>query len=88
MMAMAAELPAGSNWAAFGISSQEFPMVAQAVLLGGHVRVGLEDNIYLKRGVLAKSNAELVERAVCIIEALGSQPATPAEARQMLELGT
>lgn len=86
MMAMAAELPPGANWAAFGISSQEFPMVAQAVLLGGHVRVGLEDNIYLKRGVLAKSNAELVERAVRIIDSLGSQPATPAEARKMLEL--
>lgn len=86
MMAMAAELPAGANWASFGISSQEFPMVAQAVLLGGHVRVGLEDNIYLSRGVLAQSNAQLVERAVQIIEALGSKPATPAEARQLLEL--
>jgi uncharacterized protein (DUF849 family) len=87
MMAMAAELPVGSNWAAFGISSQEFPMVAQAVLLGGHVRVGLEDNLYVKRGVLAKSNADLVERAVRIIDALGSSPATPAEARKMLEIG-
>jgi uncharacterized protein (DUF849 family) len=86
MMAMAAGLPAGANWAAFGISSQEFPMVAQAVLLGGHVRVGLEDNVYVSRGVLAQSNADLVKRAVQIVEALGSRPATPAEAREMMEL--
>lgn len=87
MMAMAAELPPGANWAAFGISAQEFPMVAQAVLLGGHVRVGLEDNIYLRRGVLARSNADLVERAVRIVDSLGSQAATPKEARQLLEIG-
>jgi uncharacterized protein (DUF849 family) len=88
MMAMAAELPPGAQWAAFGISTQEFPMVAQAVLLGGHVRVGLEDNLYLRRGVLAKGNAQLVARAVQIIEALGPQVATPAEARDILGLHT
>jgi uncharacterized protein (DUF849 family) len=84
MMAMAAELPDDAQWAAFGISGQEFPMVAQAVLLGGNVRVGLEDNLYLRRGVLAKGNAELVERAAVIIESLGSSVATPAEARSIL----
>lgn len=86
MMAMAAELPKDAQWAAFGISSQEFPMVAQAVVLGGNVRVGLEDNLYLSRGVLAKSNADLVERAVRIIESIGPAVATPAEARAILGL--
>ncbi len=70
MMAMREALPAGAEWAAFGIGATQFPMVAQAVLLGGHVRVGLEDNLYLRRGVLAPGNAALVERAVAIIEQL------------------
>jgi uncharacterized protein (DUF849 family) len=60
--------------------------VAQAVLLGGHVRVGLEDNLWLEKGVLASSNATLVERAVAIIRLLGQEVASPAEARRMLEL--
>jgi uncharacterized protein (DUF849 family) len=77
-------LPANSTWFAFGISLHQFPMVAQAVLLGGHVRVGLEDNLYLARGVLAPSNAALVEKAAKIIELLGDSVATPAEARAML----
>jgi uncharacterized protein (DUF849 family) len=79
-------LPAGSPWFAFGISLHQFPMVAQAVLLGGHVRVGLEDNLYLERGRLAPSNAALVAKAVKIIELLGRGIATPAEAREMLGL--
>jgi uncharacterized protein (DUF849 family) len=86
MMALAGELQPGAQWAAFGISSQEFPMVAQAVILGGHVRVGLEDNIYLSRGQLAQGNAPLVARAATIIESLGSSVATPAEARAILGL--
>ena len=61
-------------------------MVAQTWLLGGHVRVGLEDNIYLSKGVLAKSNAELVEKAVRVIRDLGGEVATAAEARAMLGL--
>jgi uncharacterized protein (DUF849 family) len=77
-------LPKESPWFAFGISLHQFPMAAQAVLLGGHVRVGLEDNIYLGRGQLAPSNAALVEKAGKIIEILGDHVATPAEARQML----
>lgn len=79
-------LPAGGNWAAFGIGRHEFPMLAQALVLGGHVRVGLEDNLYISKGVLAKSNAELVERAVQIIRLLGSEIASPAEAREILKL--
>jgi uncharacterized protein (DUF849 family) len=79
-------LPQGSPWFAFGISLHQFPMAAQTVLLGGHVRVGLEDNIYLGRGQLAPSNAALVEKAGKIIETLGDHVATPAEARQILGL--
>jgi uncharacterized protein (DUF849 family) len=86
MIAMRNTLPAGAQWAAFGISSNEFPMVAQAAILGGHVRVGLEDNLYIAKGQLATGNAQLVERAVNIVQALGGSVATPAEAREVLEL--
>src|SRR5438270_4380526 len=79
-------LPLGSPWFAFGISLHQFPMVAQVVLLGGHVRVGLEDNLYLEKGKLAPSNAALVEKAARIIEVLGDQVATPDEAREILGL--
>jgi len=79
-------LPSGSPWFAFGISLYQFPMVAQALLLGGHVRVGLEDNLYLEKGKLAPSNAALVEKAAHIIEVLGDQVASPAEAREILGL--
>jgi uncharacterized protein (DUF849 family) len=85
--AMVNELPEGCNWAAFGIGANEMPMVAQAALLGGHVRVGLEDNLYLERGVFA-SNAQLVERARKILELMGSSLQTPAEARETLGLRT
>jgi uncharacterized protein (DUF849 family) len=84
MAYMRGMLPPDSPWFAFGISVHQFPMVAQAVLLGGHVRVGLEDNIYLGKGQLAPSNAALVEKAVRIIELLGDTVATPTEARAML----
>jgi uncharacterized protein (DUF849 family) len=77
-------LPANSPWFAFGISLHQFPMAAQAVLLGGHPRVGLEDNLYLEKGTLAPSNAALVEKAAKIIEVLGDVVASPADARQML----
>lgn len=83
---MRSQLPAGAMWAAFGIGRAEFPIVAQSWLLGGHVRVGLEDNIYLSKGVLAKSNAELVAKARRIVEDLGGAVASSAEARQMLGL--
>jgi uncharacterized protein (DUF849 family) len=79
-------LPPASPWFAFGISLHQFPMVAQAVLLGGHVRVGLEDNLYLAKGKLAPSNAALVEKAASIIDVLGDTVATPAEARDILGL--
>jgi uncharacterized protein (DUF849 family) len=79
-------LPEGSIWAGFGIGRSEFPMVAQSWLLGGHVRVGMEDNLYMSKGVLAKSNAELVTHAANILKSLGAAIATPSETRAMLGL--
>src|SRR5205823_7547782 len=79
------ELPKNAIWASFGIGRNQFPMVAQAVILGGHVRVGLEDNLYLEKGVYA-SNGSLTERAARIIELLGSKVASPDEARDILKL--
>ena len=78
-------LPSGSNWAAFGIGGHQMPMVAQAVLLGGNVRVGLEDNLYLEKGVYA-SNGQLVEKATTIISNLGANVMGPDEARKKLGL--
>ena len=80
-----AQLPEGAVWAAFGIGRNEFAAAAQAVLLGGHVRVGLEDNLWLEKGVYA-SNGSLVEKAVKIIELLGPKVATPDEGRNILKL--
>lgn len=85
MKAMADSLPAGAQWAGFGIGRMQMPMVAQAMLLGGHVRVGLEDNIWLDKGVHA-TNGTLVQRAVEIIERLGGRALTPAEGRSKLGL--
>ncbi len=85
MAAMKHALPVDAIWAGFGISRMQMPMVAQAVLLGGNVRVGLEDNIYLDRGVLA-SNGMLVERAVEIIERMGARVVGPDEARAKIGL--
>ena len=83
---MSSQLPAAAKWAAFGIGRSEFPIVAQAALLGGHVRVGLEDNLYIGKGVPASSNAQLVERAVKLLESLDIEIATPAEARAIVGL--
>ncbi len=78
-------LPEDCNWAGFGTSAMEMPMVAQAVLLGGNIRVGLEDNLYLEKGVFA-SNGQLVERACNIVELMGCSIQTPSEARETLGL--
>nr|WP_300309402.1 3-keto-5-aminohexanoate cleavage protein [Halomonas sp.] len=85
MTAMRNKLPANANWAAFGIGRHQMPMVAQAMLLGGHARVGLEDNLYLDKGVLA-NNGQLVEKAASIINHLGGRVMTPAETRTHLKL--
>lgn len=79
-------LPKECTWYAFGIGLQQMPFVALSTLNGGHARVGMEDNIYLNKDVLAKSNAELVNKAVRIITDLGNEIASPAEARNILEL--
>ena len=86
MQAMKSMLPPGANWSAFGVGAQEFTMVALAIVLGGQVRVGLEDNLYTAKGVLAKGNSPLVERTVRIIRDLGAEVANPADARKILGL--
>ena len=85
MKALVDNLPPGAIWAGFGIGRMQMPMVAQAVLLGGNVRVGLEDNLYLDKGVFA-SNGSLVERAIDIVQKLGARTLTPEEGRQKLGL--
>jgi uncharacterized protein (DUF849 family) len=79
-------LPQNAVWAAFGIGRMAFPMLAQAWILGGHVRIGLEDMINIRRGVLASDNASLVRKAAQIIDDLGGALATPDEARSILGL--
>lgn len=78
-------LPAECTWSAFGIGKEHLPILFAAIALGGHVRVGLEDNVYYAKGQLA-TNVQFVERAVRIVKEAGKQPATPAEARAMLGL--
>ncbi len=85
MAAMKAQLPPGASWASFGIGRYQMPMAAAAVALGGNVRVGLEDNIWLERGVLA-TNGQLVTRVIEIIERMGGRALTPQEARNKLKL--
>lgn len=80
------ELPEGSIWLCSGIGPFQLPLTTLATLMGGHVRVGLEDNVYYRRGEKAKSNAQLVERAVLIANELNREVATPTEARQILGL--
>jgi uncharacterized protein (DUF849 family) len=79
-------LPAGAQWAAFGASRWAFPMLAQAFLLGGHCRIGMEDAVFIERGVQCKGNQDLVEKGVRIIRELGGSVATPNEARGILGL--
>lgn len=79
-------IPAGSTWTAAGIGRNEFPLAAIAMAMGGHVRVGFEDNTYLEKGVPAKSNGELVAKVVEISKLLGREIATPDEARAILGL--
>jgi len=85
MKAMVDNLPTGATWAGFGIGRMQMPMAAQAVLLGGHVRVGLEDNLWLDKGVPA-SNGSLVERVIKLIECMGARPMTPAQGRVKMGL--
>jgi uncharacterized protein (DUF849 family) len=77
-------LPAGAVWQGFGIGRNQFPMAVQSCLLGGHVRVGMEDNVFISRGEFAQSNAQLVKKVRGLVEALGPSIATPTEARRLL----
>jgi uncharacterized protein (DUF849 family) len=79
-------LPAGAQFQGFGIGRNQFPMAMQSLLLGGHVRVGMEDNVYERKGVFFKSNAEQVQKARHMIDALGAGIASPAQARRILNL--
>lgn len=85
LQSMVNMLPDGARWATFALGRMQMPWVAQSILLGGHVRVGLEDNLYLGKGNKA-TNAQLVERAVTITESIGASVATPDEARELLGL--
>jgi uncharacterized protein (DUF849 family) len=85
LQAMVNLLPDNAQWASFAIGRDQLPWVAQSVLLGGHVRVGLEDNLYLARGVKA-TNGQLVERAVGIVQDLGATVVSASRAREILGL--
>ena len=85
MQAMKDIMPEKGVWSGFAISKNEMPFVAQTVLMGGNPRVGLEDNLYLSKGKLA-TNAQLVEKAIRIIDEIGFTPMTPAETREKLKL--
>ncbi|MGX1835891.1 3-keto-5-aminohexanoate cleavage protein [Streptomyces diastaticus] len=87
LQSMVNMLPDGARWASFALGRMQMPWVAQSILLGGHVRVGLEDNLYLGKGNKA-TNAQLVERAVTLTESIGARVATPDEARATLGLKT
>ncbi len=79
-------IPAGSTWTATGVGRSAFTLAAPAIVMGGNVRVGFEDNLYLSRGVKARSNGELVEKVVRLSRELGREIASPAEARAILGL--
>ena len=79
-------LPPGATWTGCAIGKDEFKIAAASIAMGGHVRVGFEDNLYIEKGVLAKSNGELVDKAVQIAKLLGREIATPDEAREILSI--
>ena len=81
------QIPAGSTWTVTGVGRGAWPMVAAGIVMGGNVRVGFEDNIYLEKGHKAASNGELVEKVVRLAKELGREIATPDEAREILKLG-
>ena len=83
---MASSIPSDSTWTATGIGKEAWNIAAATIAMGGHVRVGFEDNVYLEKGVLAKSNGEMVDKAVSIAKLLGRPIASPNEAREILSL--
>lgn len=87
LLFMKSRLPARSQWSVLGVGRAQLPMIALGILLGGNIRVGLEDNLYIRKGVLARSNAELVEQAVGLVRHLQREVASPGEARALLGIG-
>jgi 3-keto-5-aminohexanoate cleavage enzyme len=83
---MVRQIPNDSTWSVCAIGLSEFPMITMGIIMGGHVRVGFEDNFYIEKGKVAKSNAEMVEKVVRIARELGREIATPEEARKILGL--
>ena len=79
-------LPENATWSAFGVGKMSVPIMMASLALGGHLRVGMEDNIFIKKGVLAKSNVEFVDQAKRLVKELGKELATPDEAREILSL--
>lgn len=86
LVIMANSIPEGSTWTVGGVGRHQIPMACLAILMGGNARVGFEDNVYLEKGVLAKSNGELVKKVVDMAKLLGREVATPDEAREILSL--
>lgn len=86
LLHMVRQIPSQYPWSVCAVGLNEFPMITMGLILGGHVRVGFEDNIYLSPGVPARSNAELVEKAVRLARELGREVASPEEAREILGL--
>ncbi len=83
---MAGSIPPGSTWTATGLGKNSWNIAAATIVMGGHVRIGFEDSLYMEKGVLAKSNGEMVEKVVKLAKLLGREVATPAEAREILSL--
>jgi 3-keto-5-aminohexanoate cleavage enzyme len=88
LLFMRSKLPSHAQWSVLGVGRTQIPMITMGILLGGNVRVGFEDNIYLSKGVLAKSNAQMVEMAANLVNHLQKEVATPEEARRMLGMET
>lgn len=86
LLHLAESIPSGSTWTVAGMGRTELPLGTAAIIMGGHVRVGFEDNIYYEKGVLAESNAQLVERIVCVAGIHSRPVASPDEARRILSL--
>jgi len=84
LLFMKSRLPSNALWSVLGVGRAQLQMITMAILIGGNIRVGFEDNIYLKKGILAKSNAQIVEMAVNLVNHLQCEVATPDEARDIL----
>lgn len=86
LLFLAESIPAGSTWSAIGASKDQLAINTMSIIMGGHVRVGMEDSVYYRQGELAKTNAQFVERIVGLSQTLGRDVATPNQAREILGL--